>query len=588
MPSFLRSQALKPIGLILFSVLVAQNAASAQHGWAVARNSRFEVYSEAGAADARAALARFEQLRAFFVQQGFAGAPNATARLRVVGFASEASYAAFRLRAAADAFYASLGNQNFIVLPGLEPRRFPMAAHEYAHVVLHGSGVRLPLWLSEGLAEYFSTLRMTDRGTEVGGDLPARSATLFRNGWISLPQLLSANQGWLAQQPQKQDGMFYAESWALTNLLISNDSYSARFPELIRMLDSGVNSADALTRVYGVPLATLETAMHANRTEASRLPSVSIPEDLLEVADASDYEVGFLLADLLAAEGEMQRSADRYRDLLRVRPGDANLHAALGNLALRQGKKAEAVGEWRIAIQNGVRSADLCYQYSQLASEQEVPENEIRKALERAIELSPEFDDARYSLAMHESNAGEFEAALDQLHAMHSPAPERAFNYWSAVAYAATELDRRDEAEQAAARSLEYATTPAERTRALEAAYIAKTDLTVQFARDKNGAVRLITTRVPHGTSDHNPFIEPQDEIRRVSGKLNEVKCDAGRLAGFVVFTAQGALSLVVPDPTRVMIRNSAGEFNCGVQGGQPVQAEYAAQGNVLRGMTFQ
>ncbi len=45
---------------------------------------------------------------------------------------------------------------------------------------------------------------------------------------------------------------------------------------------------------------------------------------------------------------------------------------------------------------------------------------------------------------------------------------------------------------------------------------------------------------------------------------------------------------LAVPDPSRVLMRNSTGEFTCGAQSGQRVQVEYAAQGNVLRGMAFE
>ncbi len=506
MQLFSGSRALKPAGLILVLLCLGVNPARGESNWAVARDAHFEVYSQTGAASAEAALARFEQLRAFFLAQGFPESAEAT-RLRVIGFASEAAYSAFRLRPAADAYYAALGEQQYIVLPGLDAHRYKMAAHEYAHAVLHAGGLRLPLWLGEGLAEYFSTVRMNESRVEIGGDLPARSQTLARQKWIPPALLFSAGSAWLAQQSAIQNAVFYAESWAVTDLLIAHPSYSAHFGDFVHALDRGLSSADALAQVYGISPAALVEAAHAEKPVARAALAMSAAPEHIETAGVSDYEIHFVLADLLAADGELKRAAAAYCELLAQKPEDANTYAALGNVALRAGDKEEALRDWHTAIEKGVSDAALCYRYAQLAGEQGVAEDRIRPALERAIALEPDFDDARYALALIESNAGDFAAALEQLHAMHEPGPQRAFAYWSAIAYAATELNRRAEAERAASRALEHAATPAERHRALEAAYIAETDLTVRFARDANGEARLETARVPHGTSDFNPFI---------------------------------------------------------------------------------
>ena len=55
--------------------------------------------------------------------------------------------------------------------------------------------------------------------------------------------------------------------------------------------------------------------------------------------------------------------------------------------------------------------------------------------------------------------------------------------------------------------------------------------------------------------------------------------------------TAQGPLTLVVPDPSRVQIRNAAAaafEFTCGPQEPRTVLVDYAASTLVLRGLTLQ
>jgi hypothetical protein len=104
----------------------------------------------------------------------------------------------------------------------------------------------------------------------------------------------------------------------------------------------------------------------------------------------------------------------------------------------------------------------------------------------------------------------------------------------------------------------------------------------------------MITTRVPHGTTDWNPFIENSDHIQRTQGALDEVLCAAGRLTGFRLNTSSGAVTVDVPDPMHVLMRNSPGEFFCGRIQEKAVEADYAVvetagkTKKILRGMTFQ
>lgn len=95
--------------------------------------------------------------------------PEERATVRVIGFRSASEYNAFRLRPTADAYYIGTESRDYIVMPALGTNEFPVAAHEYAHLVLRASGLRLPPWLNEGLAEYFSTVRIGRRGWEIAG-----------------------------------------------------------------------------------------------------------------------------------------------------------------------------------------------------------------------------------------------------------------------------------------------------------------------------------------------------------------------------------------------------------------------------------
>ncbi len=205
--------------------------------------------------------------------------------------------------------------------------------------------------------------------------------------------------------------------------------------------------------------------------------------------------------------------------------------------------------------------------------------------------LQPDFDDARYQLALLEKNAGRYQAALEQFQAMRTVEGPRAYAYWLALADTFNELGRREDAEAAAGHAAEHASTAAERARAAQQTYIAQTDFGVRFARDPDGQLKLTATRIPHQTADPNPFIEPGDDIQHLQGKLREIDC--GKTTTIGVEAAGKLVRLAIPDLQHVQMRHAPAEFVCGPQTPTPVMIEFArarngnAEGEV-RGMDFQ
>jgi tetratricopeptide (TPR) repeat protein len=566
--------------------------------WILAKTEHFELYSQGGAPTARSALLWFEQLRLFFEQQTGLNLDNRPP-VRVIAFRSESEYRPYRLRSTSDAYYVGAENRDYIVMRTLDASDFTTAAHEYAHLILHASGLQLPPWLNEGLAEFFSTLRISNRGWSVGGDLPTRSQLLRRETWMPLSQLLTLPAESPVRQDREKTALFYAQSWKITEMLMLSPEYRPHFQALIAALTSGMPSLQAMTEVYAKQLETIAQDLRAWAETAHKIMRVSVAgvENRAVDVDACDVSAlasRSLMAELLLAIGDLDRAEALYRDLARQSPGNPNVLAALGTIALRKGDRETARKQWKQAIEAGMTDAILCYRYASLAQDAAVSADEVRPVLERAVAQKPDFDDARYSLALLESNTGRYETAVAQLRAMRSVAPARAYAYWSAMAYALNELGRRDESQAAAQQAMKYAANPAERSNASQLAYVAQTDLAVQFTRDPNGHTQVVTTRVPHNTADWNPFIEPGDRIRRVEATLRDLHCSAGRVTGVGIDTAQGPLTLTIQDPSHVLMRKAPSEFTCGPQPASTVMIEYAASearsGNadgVLRGMEF-
>ncbi len=562
--------------------------------WRLTRSPHFEIYAQSSDQRARALLTWFEQLRAFFEQQR-AWKPGSSPPVRVIVFASGREYEPYRLRSASDAYYVGSGSQDYIVMSMAHPSRFGLAAHEYAHLVLRSSLGQLPPWLKEGLAEFYATLRITDHATELGGVLPGRIQTLEKSTWIPLPELMALSEQSQQRLDRSPADLFYAESWALTDMLALSPEYAPGFKRFLALAGSGSPGLDALLSAYGKSADAIARDLR-NWLKQRRLPVIQLPAVVaesvpVEVSDVSPIASRLLLAQVLLAAGEFDRAETRFTALAHDAPDSPEVSAALGMIALHQGDSEGARRAWKRAIEQHIADPRLCYNYAVLADEAGLPAEAIRPALERAVELQPNFDDAHYQLALLEKNARHFDAALEQLHAIRRVPDARAFAYWLALADTFNELGRRDQAQSAARHASEHASTAAEQARAAEEIYIAQTDLGVQFARDASGHLQLVTTRMPHQQSDWNPFVEPADDIHRIQGTLREIDC--GKVTTVRVEAGGKAIALAIPDLQHVQMRHAPQEFVCGPQIPAPaLTVDYArtlgsATQGIVRGMDF-
>lgn len=564
----------------LLAALCAQAAWPAD--WTVAADTHFEVYSHAGPESARATLDWLERLRTWLA--GATGLqPDRLRPARVIGFASSAEYVPFRPSEAADAHYVGTEARDYIVMVIAGPRANAVAAHEFAHMAVHSAGLRLPPWLGEGMADVFA---------DAAGGVRRNSAmlgVLLRREWIPIPALLRMTAEDRDRESRDWSGLFYAESGALASMLMFSPDYSGKLRAFVAALTAGATGEEALAAVYGKTAGQLTTDLRAWVERGPGIPKIEMPAGgavSATVEDVPPQRVRLLLATMLLESGELGRAAAVYRELPE---NDPDVQAGLGVLAFADGDRAGAREHWRRAIALGVRDDALCYRYAIAVEDAGAPAAEIRAAFERAIGLRPDFDDARFRLALLEKNEQQYDAAIAQFRAMKVIAPSRAFVYWTSLSDALNSAGRFDEAEDAAKTAARHASTAEEHARAAELAYAARTEVVVQLMPDAQGHPRMVTARTPRGRAEWNPFIDPRDVVHRAEGVLREIDC-SGAATRFLVETPDGRVALAIPDPARVQMRNAPGEFTCGPQpDARNVSVVYAAAegGGILRGIEF-
>jgi len=380
----------------------------------------------------------------------------------------------------------------------------------------------------------------------------------------------------------------YAQSCALTAMLMLSPEYGPRFPLLVSALAAGVAGGTALATVYHISPDALNRRLQAWLSRVPppfRLPGIGAVTPPAQPVPISSLVARGMLADLRLASGDLDQAEALYRALAAESPS-AEIYGALGLVALRKENPAAALKTWRQAMDLGIADPALCYRYAVLAGQHDLSASQVRQALERAIALQPDFDDAHYMLALMESNAGQPQAAIAHLRAMRTVSAARAFAYWAAMADALLDLGRRTDSRAAALQAREHAATEEEREHAGQLIYMAETDLSVQLTSAPDGRTTFHAVRVPHDQPPRNPFIEPGDGIRRAEATLSSIECAEDGIR-VVVLLQSGGLTLSVPDPSRVQIRNTPGvafEFTCGPQPPRRVIVEYTAA-NVLRGL---
>jgi hypothetical protein len=308
------------------AILVAflDRSLTAADQWVKLATPNFELYTTAGEKKGREAILYFEQVRSFFLEAS-ASKRVSEFPVRIVAFRGEKQYQPYRLNEFAIAYYARGRNRDYIVMQDIASEHYPVAIHEYAHLIIEHSGLNPPPWLNEGLAELYSTLAPAGKKTAVGDIIPGRAQTLQNSKWIPLDALTSADRQSPLYNERDRAGMFYAESWALTHMLFFSPDYRPSFPKFLLAVSSGKTMDQVCQTVFNKRLVEVEAALRQYlRGERYYRAVYDIKLEKSaenpDVSDASAFESGMVLADLLALTKKTTEALSAYQQLARSNP----------------------------------------------------------------------------------------------------------------------------------------------------------------------------------------------------------------------------------------------------------------------------
>jgi tetratricopeptide (TPR) repeat protein len=497
------------------------------------------VYTTAGSGVARDALVYFERVHAFFADYMHMMPAKAARPARLIIFSGATEFKLYRPSETAYAFYMAGFDRDYIVMTAFDTDSYPIVVHEYVHLAVQHSGAAYPIWLNEGLAEYFSTLEPMPGKMSVGKVPVQRLGHLNNDGpFMPLSGLLAV--GFESEEYTHLDHVdtFYSESWALVHMLMTDKRYQPKTDGYLQAVARGADAKDALTSTYGRTVAQIEEDLRQYiYRKAFNYAQVTFQEpkigEKLSVRAVDDFEAGVMTANLLSS-GAPDAAAKAFDALARQKPDDLSLVESRAYFELRRGDQAAARPLFARAVELGSTNAQLYIDDASLTVGDAVRTGEL---LARALSLLPDDATTRIHVAAVQLQEGRAVWALATLQPVTSVSAEDAFTYFGLLGNVYLQQREWDGARAAAASAVRHARTANEKTQAAD-----------------------LAKRVDTTVAAEPPMME--------TGRITNVEC-GGDARVMEVTSAKGILRLLIDkaDAIRVVgTRDGQADIPCGPQ----------------------
>lgn len=387
--------------------------------WLEVRGDNFVVVSNAGQKQALRTAEHFEQIRKVFVQAFPRAVDPSISPLQVFALRDEGTMKRFlpmfwesasRSRPAGLFRTASTSPQVVLRADLIGGDDFRILYHEYFHFLAHyGVRFRFPVWLDEGLAEFWSGTRLTPKATEIGLASHAHLEVLRQGRFLPLDVLVSVDRSSPHYRQQNKTSLFYAQSWALAHYLLLGEESgegSERLRTYMLRIGEGVESQKALVEVFG-DLKKLEVGLRRHVRKRlfpyAKLPPLPpVAQGDFRIREIPPAEAAAVAARFILEGGRVEDAEDLVARALEGAPKLALAHEAAGLLLVRREEYPEARAAFEEALENGGSGPLTHYGLAVLQFHQDRGSESltaIERRLQKALSAAPEFVPALVRLA---------------------------------------------------------------------------------------------------------------------------------------------------------------------------------------------
>jgi tetratricopeptide (TPR) repeat protein len=388
----------------------SEASSGAIEAWVEVRSAHFVVASNAGEAEARRIAAEFERVRSIF----HAAFPKfrvdpaqpivilaARDEITMKTIAPDEWEGERHIRPAG--LFHSDGEKDYVLLrlDAEGTSAFHTIYHEYTHALLFLNFSRLPLWLGEGLAEFFGNSVIVDNDVHTGTADRAHLVLLSRGEWLPLSTLLGVTRDSPYYNEKNPASIFYAESWAVAHFLLLDptarrdqllNKYLAAWGRSNSEVSAGQEAFGDLDR-FGQTIK--KYVQNADWRVGIVVSARADAGGTYTTRTLSQGEVLALRGDFLIHRMQYDAAEPLLQEAVKLSPSAASPHDALGFFEFRSGNFEDAHEELSKAIQLGSRDFMTFYclgvlKLRSLASNDEAT-HQATAALEHAAQLNPRY-----------------------------------------------------------------------------------------------------------------------------------------------------------------------------------------------------
>jgi Flp pilus assembly protein TadD len=383
---------------------------AAADNWIEVRSPHFTVQSNASEKEARKVADQFEQIRNMF--------HSAFASLRVdppqpILIVAAKNENTIKLSLPEEwevkghihhaGMYQPAKDKDYVVLrldtAGDNP--FHTLYHEYTHALLRVNFSNLPIWLNEGLAEFFGNSTLGEKEIKTGTIDPGHLYLLNQSKLIPIETLLEVDYKSPYYNETNRASVFYAESWAVVHFLMLDED--ARQKQMMKNFltawaKSG-NQLDAAREAFG-DLKQFGKKIESYARQGSFRIGVAkagqgAADKTYGVRGVSPGEAIALRGDFFTHHNRVEQAQPALEEALKTEPNLPFVHEALGFYHYRRHEIQEADKEVVQAIKLGATGFAPQYFHGVLLMQEGGFDGdsaqEAGKILEKAAQLNPEF-----------------------------------------------------------------------------------------------------------------------------------------------------------------------------------------------------
>ena len=404
--------------LLFFPFASFVRAATPQ--WIQVSSPDFILYTDAGEKNGRHVLDQLERMRWVFhtlFPRIHADPPSpievfATRDTRGFRALEPAAYLA-RGQVNLGGLFLKTQDRNYILVRldvESDEHPFAMVYHEYTHFEFSSAMGWMPLWLNEGLAQFFENTQIRNKDVRMGEPSTDSVMALRQSGLIPLPVLFRIDATSPYYHQEQKGSLFYAESWALTHMLMIDDRLhkSTHLDDYLRLVAARQDPVAAAEQIWG-DLNKLQTALayyiqnRAYTIFVLNSAAAPIPGSTYTVRTVTAVEADAERAGVLVGVGRLDDARALLDSVLKQDPDNAVASEQMGMLALRQNDQAEALRWFAKAVKSDSKSYFAHYYYASMsmAQDRDTDGSSIEASLRQAIALNPRFAPAYNQLATY-------------------------------------------------------------------------------------------------------------------------------------------------------------------------------------------